>query len=155
MFLQTQPIYPCPLRKKRKSIFNSFGAEENKTPLWIPTNTFNFGCNYSINFKDDKNLLLGLNSSYQGKSNVSRQLYFDNNQSDWIFETDTISLSSRNLLNLNIKYQTKKIELGFVVRNLLNEDNYLPAIASPMGQVMGETRVWFFTVKVFLSSKGK
>ena len=124
--------------------------------MWMPKFTFNSGFTFNKKISETNHLLIGLRLIHSGSSQVNRQYYLsDNGQNNWIFDDHRDTLAQRQLFDFNISYKSRKHEIGFVVKNLLNKTNYLPALASPSGRVMGESRIWYLTYKYLLGGKYK
>ena len=145
------------MRKKLygKSILSTFNNLEEDILEWTPENACNIGLYYDLKTLRKNSFLAGFNVNYQGQSKINRRYYLDNQSQDWIFNPMRDTVSARLLFNINFKYKTNRLDYGLVVKNLLNKTNfsYLPALASQSGQVMGESRIWYITLKWYLNRK--
>ena len=145
------------MRKKEneQSIMKTFNNLTADTLKWTPNNAINLGLIYEHQTTKSNYYLLGFNLTHQGQSVVNRRYYLDDQSQDWIYNQQRDTVNNRLLLNINLNYKTKRAEYGLVVKNLLNKGNYsyLPSLASPSGRVMGESRIWYFTIKWYLNKK--
>ena len=116
--------------------------------MWMPKLTFNSGVTIDYDFAKGKKALIGFRYMYYGESTVNRR-YFSTGLggNTWEFNSLNEELDARHILDLNIMFKSDFYEFGLVVKNALNQRNYLPALASPSGRVMGESRVWYLTFK--------
>ena len=136
------------------SIFKTFGNIEEEDLMWMPKFTFNSGFTFNKKISETNHLLIGLRLIHSGSSQINRQYYLsENGPNNWIFDDQRDTLAQRQLFDFNISYKSRNHEIGFVVKNLLNKTNYLPALASPSGRVMGESRIWHLTYKYLLGGK--
>ena len=134
---------------------STFNNLEEDILEWTPENACNIGLYYDLKTLRKNSFLAGFNVNYQGQSKINRRYYLDNQSQDWIFNPMRDTVSARLLFNINFKYKTNRLDYGLVVKNLLNKTNfsYLPALASQSGQVMGESRIWYITLKWYLNRK--
>tara|TARA_B100001287_G_scaffold173436_2_gene146106 strand:+ start:12486 stop:15014 length:2529 start_codon:yes stop_codon:yes gene_type:complete len=145
------------LKKKsnEKSILNTFSKLEEDILKWTPSTAYNVGVYYNREIINNQSFLAGLNINYQGLSRVSRSYYLDTQNQSWVYNTLNDSVGSRMLLNINFSYKTNFMDYGFVIKNLLNKNNfnYLPSIASQSGRVMGESRIWYIALRYYFNRK--
>lgn len=136
------------LTSNDKSIFKTFGNVEEENLMWMPNLTFNSGVTIDYDFAKDKKTVIGFRYMYYGEAMVNRR-YFSTGigGNTWEFNSLNEELDTRHILDFNIMFKSYFYEFGLVVKNALNQRNYLPALASPSGRVMGESRVWYLTFK--------